>query len=176
MVSSETSDAVDTPTRGRYQIDPARSEVRFRTRHLFGLAEVTGTVQVRSGELVVTDPPSASTVTAILDSGSFRTTNPRRDTDVRSARFLQVDDYPDITFEAAGPHRGGAGWTLPGRLTVRRETNPIELAVVSLQVVGEELRARATTRVDRFSFGLRRAKGMAARHLDIELAVTAQRS
>lgn len=159
------------PTPGRYRIDPTRSTVTFRTRHLFGLGGVTGTFAVRSGEIAVGPSPSGSSVTAVIDAASFRTGHHRRDRDVVSTRFLHVDDNPDIVFEGTEPRRGDGGWVLPGHLTVRGQTRPVELTVLALTEAGGELRARATTRVDRFAFGIAAAKGMAARHLDLDITV-----
>ncbi len=39
------------PPLGSYRIDPTRSTVAFTTRHLFGLAEVRGTLAMRTGQI-----------------------------------------------------------------------------------------------------------------------------
>ena len=54
--------AATKPRLGRYDIDPAGSAVRFRTRHLFGLAPVRGRFQIRAGTVDVTEPASESRV------------------------------------------------------------------------------------------------------------------
>ncbi|MGE5134437.1 MAG: hypothetical protein ACM32E_16225 [Gemmatimonadota bacterium] len=41
---------------------------------------------------------------------------------------------------------------------------------------GPLLRLRASARVDRLSFGVTRARGLAARHLGIRLDITAERA
>lgn len=48
------------------------------------------------------------------------------------------------------------------------------LAIESVQAAGNGFRARATARIDRYAFGVTAAKGMAARYLDIDLAVAAE--
>jgi two-component system sensor histidine kinase DesK len=70
---------------------------------------------------------------------------------------------------AAGPAAAGAG-----ELTIRQISSPVTLAIDSVEPAGAGFRARATTRVDRYALGVTAAKGMAARHLDIDLAVTAE--
>jgi polyisoprenoid-binding protein YceI len=40
--------ATSTPQLGHYDVDPSRSAVTFRTRHLFGLAPVRGTFATRA--------------------------------------------------------------------------------------------------------------------------------
>jgi polyisoprenoid-binding protein YceI len=47
-ITREHSAAV-TPPLGRYRIDARSSAVRFRTRHMFGLAPVRGSFAVRAG-------------------------------------------------------------------------------------------------------------------------------
>jgi polyisoprenoid-binding protein YceI len=68
-----------TPTRGRYRVDPNRSVVRFRTRHLFGLGGVTGAVQLRAAEIIVGDTMLDTSVRAVLDADSFDSRNATRD-------------------------------------------------------------------------------------------------
>jgi hypothetical protein len=45
---------------------------------------------------------------------------------------------------------------------------------VSIEAAESGLRARATTRIDRYAFGLTAAKGMAARYLDIDLTAAVE--
>jgi len=65
--------------------------VAFRTRHLFGLGAVSGTVAVT------------------ISAASFRTGNRGRDRDARG-RFLHAGRYPDITFQAGTLSGAGDGW------------------------------------------------------------------
>jgi polyisoprenoid-binding protein YceI len=60
---------------------------------------------------------------------------------------------------------------LAGELTILDETRPVTLAV---ETALAGFRAQATTRIDRYSFGLTPAKGTAAGHLDIDPTATAQ--
>jgi polyisoprenoid-binding protein YceI len=166
---------LDVVPAGRYQLDPARSKVTFHTRHLFGLAAVTGTMQVVSGEVIVEAAavPQAS-VTVTLSATSFDSGHARRDGDVRSAKFLDVSTFPELTFRAGPVAQTPGPWPLSGELTVHGTTQPLSLAVESVEAAEPGFRARATTRIDRYAFGLTGAKGMAARFLDVELEVTAE--
>jgi polyisoprenoid-binding protein YceI len=160
------------PATGRYRLDPARSSVHFRTRHLFGLAAVSGTMAVAGGEIAVDPRPHAS-VTATIDAASIETGSPRRDRDVRLARFLHTDHYPKITFRGDSLNHDQGRWSLVGELTVRNVTQPATLAIESTELVGHGFHARATIRLDRYAFGVTAAKGMASRYLDIDLTVAA---
>lgn len=169
-----TAQRMDVLATGRYRLDPGRSEIAFRTRHLFGLAAVSGTMQVSSGEILIDSPGPQASVTVTISAPSFSSGNDRRDGDVRSAKFLDVEGYPEITFRAGTLDREEGRWKLTGQLTVRAVTKPVTLAIESAQADAEGLRARATTRIDRYAFGMTAAKGMAGRFLDLDLHVIAE--
>lgn len=48
------------------------------------------------------------------------------------------------------------------------------LVIEAAEAHGNGFRARATARIDRYAFGVTAAKGMAGRHLDIELTAIAE--
>lgn len=104
------------PAPGRYGIDPAHTTVRFHTRHLFGLGGVSGTVRLREADLTVADPPTATTLHAVLDAASFDTGSPKRDADVRSAKYLDTDAYPDITFDCQTASQQNGKWVAAGTI------------------------------------------------------------
>jgi polyisoprenoid-binding protein YceI len=155
---------------GSYDIDPQRSAIRFRTRHMFGLGPVRGTFAIRSGAVRVADPVDASTVYAEIEAASFATGNSQRDKAVRSPRYLDAARYPVITFAAQGndPAAGQIG----GTLTVRGVERPVTLAVTSAEQTGPEIAVTATMHVDRFEFGMTAQRGMTGRRLELELSAT----
>jgi polyisoprenoid-binding protein YceI len=164
------------PAAGIYRIVAARSTVRFQTNHLFGLTNVAGTFAVRSGHIVIASPVTASTATVSIDAASFTTLNRRRDAAVRSAKFLDSAHYPEITFTSHGARRYGDQWLLHGDLTVRATTHPVELTIEHIQTRHDELRAQATALIDRYAFGLTKAKAITARYLNLILDITAIRN
>jgi polyisoprenoid-binding protein YceI len=172
--ASNTTQRASVPVPGRYRLDPACSSVTFRTRHLFGLGTVSGTMAVTSGEMTIDPAVPQATVTAVLGAASFSTGSRTRDRDVRSAKFLDTAQHPHITFRAGTLDRDGERWTLTGELTFRQVSSPATLAIDSVEPTGAGFLARATARVDRYAFGVTAAKGMAARYLHIDLTVTAE--
>lgn len=150
---------------GRYEIDADASSVTFRTRHLFGLGGVTGTFAIRGGTVEVTDPLNDSGISAQIDAASIASGNPRRDASARSARMLDADRHPVITFTCARVQ----GPALDGTLTVRGVSRPVILTVESCDVSQGSFTAHATTRVDRTEFGVNGYRGLAAR--SVQLAV-----
>lgn len=168
-MSTLSEQAVRIPGTGTYHLDPSRSSITFVTRHMFGLGKVTGTFSLTDGELIINEPVTASTVTARAAANSFDTKNKQRDKQVTSKTFLDAANHPDISFRSADVIRHDQGWTLRGRLTVRGNSAPADFVITQSRVSGPEVSIRATARVDRYAHRITKMKGMAARHLDLEL-------
>lgn len=183
--------APTTPRPGRYAVDPARSSLSFRTRHLFGLLPVRGTFAVRGGTVEVAEPFTASRVRAEVDANSFRTGHSGRDTAVRSARFLDTGRHPLITFTAenvgpmtpTGPVTAESArpedprpTTLSGTLAACGVTRPLTLAIGHAEVLADAFTVRARTRIDRTAFGVTASRGLAGRHLDVTLEIRCVRA
>jgi len=164
--------AAVTPSPGRYRIDPASSVVRFRTRHMFGLGPVRGTFAMRAGTVDITEPLTASRISAEIEVASFSTGNSPRDASVRSARFLDADQYPVIAYSSTGLD----GRMLAGTLTVREVTRPADLLVELSDVSPRAFTARATVRIDRTEFGVTAQRGLAGRYLDLSVEARCVRS
>ena len=171
-----TTGQIQIPPTGTYTLDPARSTVAFTTRHMFGAGTVKGTFAVASGEVVIAEPTTASSLYAEVHAGSFDSGSKRRDRDVHSKKFLHVEQYPVISFRTDQVHRQADGtWTLRGTLTARGVGAPVELTVTSATISGGTLSITASGTVDRYAHGITGAKGMAARLLSIEISASATR-
>jgi polyisoprenoid-binding protein YceI len=171
--TAPSEQAHSLPAAGQYAVDPARTAVSFTTRHLFGLAAVRGTFPVRSGRLTIAEALADSTVEAEIDVAGLATGNPRRDDDVRSARFLDAESYPVIAFTGSRLLPRGGGWALSGTLRVRDVTRPVDLDLSLEQAGPGSFTVRTTRRIDRYDYGITTAKGMAGRYLDVSIVVTA---
>ena len=87
--------AVFIPAAGTYRAGH-RPTIPAATRHLFSFT-VHDTFGMADEEIYIADPVRESLARATISAVSFRTANPRRGPAVRSARFLAVGAYPDIT-------------------------------------------------------------------------------
>jgi polyisoprenoid-binding protein YceI len=161
------------PPLGRYEIDASRSRVRFRTRHMFGLGPVRGTLAIRSGWADIAEPLADSAIHAEIDTASFRTRNPQRDRSVRSARFLDAARFPVISFRDG--HVCADGRTVRGTLTVREVSRPVSLSIDQMTIAERSFTASATVRVDRIEFGVTAMPGLAGRYLDLTVEVRCAR-
>lgn len=173
MSTSRATETTTLPPTGIYAVDTARSTITFHTRHMFGLGRVRGSFAVRSGHVEIAASPERSAAAAEIDAGSFRTGNGTRDGAVRSARYLDVERHPAIRFVSGEVTAADGGWELHGTLTVREVSRHVRLAVERCAFADGVLAARATTRLDRFDFGLTAQRGMTGRHLDLVLDVVA---
>jgi polyisoprenoid-binding protein YceI len=159
-----TATGTGTVAPGTYRLDPDRCTVRFRTAHAFGLGPVHGTFAVREGVIVVGDE---SRITVFLDPASFTTDKPRRDKQIRSKAFLDVQRYPSMFFASTGV----SGQVVSGMLTAHGVAAPVTLTLAAVSSAPDGLRCRATTRIDRYAFGVTTGRGLIGRYLDVELDV-----
>jgi polyisoprenoid-binding protein YceI len=126
MTTTTTDDTVQAPRVGRYQVDSQGSTITFRSRHLFGLAPVHGTMAISGGLVDIADPITDSSVQVEIDTTSFHTGSHHRDRDVRSPRFLDAARYPWMT----SPQSGWTAPTAAGRSPARcwSATSPVRSA------------------------------------------------
>ncbi|WP_405582963.1 YceI family protein [Streptomyces sp. NBC_01190] len=91
------TDVIDGYVAGTWTIDAVHSDVSFYVRHL-GVSKVRGHFATFEGTIVTAEDPLDSTVTAVIKTGSVSTNNEMRDNHVRSADFLDVEQFPELTF------------------------------------------------------------------------------
>ena len=147
------------PSAGTFALDPAHTRVGFVARHLM-VSKVRGAFTTVSGEIVVGEDPAQSSVVAVIDAASIDSGVADRDGHLRSPDFLEVEKYPTLTFRSTGPISGvGGEFSLPGDLTIRGITQPVELTVefegLARSPWGQEVIGfTAVTEIDREDFGL----------------------
>ncbi|MFJ9340532.1 YceI family protein [Streptomyces sp. NPDC101733] len=123
----------ELPPPGPWTIDPAHSSVGAVAQHL-GISSVHGRFTAFSGRIDI-DPRevSASRVEAVIDAASMDTGNAMRDGHLRSADFLDVETYPEITYRSTGLTPAGSDrWTVHGELTLHGVARPVDLDLAYL--------------------------------------------
>lgn len=168
------------PAPGTYEIDPGGSTIALRTRHLFGLGRVRGTFAVTGGRVTVDGgragaEGAAAGVAVTVAAGSVDTGNAGRDKAVRSPAFLNSGEHPEISFRSTDVGREDEAWLVQGEVTARGIPAPVDLRVAELRETPEGLMVRATATVDRYAHGMTRFKGLAARHVHLEITARAER-
>lgn len=100
-------------------------------------------------------------VVAKIDARTIKTGSSLRDTQMRSARFLDTDEFPFITFvgtaEAESPLEQHFKGTLRGRLTIKNVTRAVEIPLdVTPEENGYLARGEAMVRMTDFSIPIPR--------------------
>jgi polyisoprenoid-binding protein YceI len=150
---------------GRYVLDPERTAITFRTRHMFGLATVKGRFKLDRAIVTIADPAERSSVEASVVSASFTTRNPLRDVQVRSLLFLHAKRHPTIAFHSETVEWRDGAWHVRGQLEVKGHSAPVDLTLDQLTTSGNSLKFRAHGEIDRYAHGVPAMKGMAAKIL-----------
>ena len=163
------------PAAGTYEIDPVASTVRFDTRAVFGLLPVRGTFTISHGRIVVAESPEGSSVDVTMNASSFESGNQQRDDHVRSSDYLDVARHPEIGFRSQSLDRSGQDAYLQGELNVGGVSQPVLVTITSVTCEDKRITAGGTATIDRFAFGVTKAKGMTGRRLKITLEVVANR-
>jgi polyisoprenoid-binding protein YceI len=88
--------------------------------------------------------------------------------------LLARADLPGFAVPLELASASDAGWSLDGELSVVGVTQPVTLAIRSVEARGAGFRTVATTRIDRYAFGVTTGKGIAACYLNVELTAVAQ--
>jgi polyisoprenoid-binding protein YceI len=92
------------------------------------VSRVRGTFGVFGGEIVVAEDGTAS-VSAEIAVGSVNSGNDQRDAHLKSAEFLDVEEYPTAHFVATGVRADHGSYALEGGFTLKSVTKPINLGL-----------------------------------------------
>ncbi|SFB22999.1 Polyisoprenoid-binding protein YceI [Amycolatopsis marina] len=111
---------------GTWAIDPAHSDVTFTVRHL-GVSKVRGQFSTFEGEIVTADTLNGSSVTATIQAATIDTNSAQRDEHVRGGDFLDVEQFPTLTFRSTGIRVEDGDYLIDGELTLHGVTKPVTL-------------------------------------------------
>jgi polyisoprenoid-binding protein YceI len=155
-MSATTPQTNDKPAREktRWRIDPARSQVEFRTPTFWGLMTVKGHFERYDGTLDLRRDPA---IELTIEAGSLNTNNKMRDKHLRSGDFFDVANEPEVRFVSDRATLDGEKLTVSGKLYAAGKSVPLEVDA-TLRPVGGELEVDGTASADQF--GLAMSRGM----------------
>ena len=142
-----------------WQIDSSHSGIQFTVRHLV-IAKVRGQFSRWTGALEVPGGDYAGGwLDVVIDASSIDTGVKDRDAHLRSADFLDVERYPEITFRSTGVTQTGADRLrvdgARSRALRARSPSTSRSSVRRRDPWGNERAAfSATTAINRQEFGL----------------------
>ncbi len=161
MATTFTRDhqGVQVPEPGTYILDKGHTTIEFVGRHLM-ITKVRGRFTDFDGQIVISETPEDSSVEVSIDTASVDSSDEKRDGHLRSPDFLDVENYPTITFQSTKVDVGRDGSAkVTGDLTVKDVTRPVTLDVEFDGAQGDpwggqRLGFSAHTDIDREDWGL----------------------
>jgi polyisoprenoid-binding protein YceI len=153
-----TINGTTAPAAGTYTIDASHSVVEFVVRHL-GLAKVRGRFNEFEGSIVVAEDIVDSRVDVTIVAATIDTRDAGRDEHLRSADFLNAEQFTTVEFHSTGVRPNGGNWHVDGDLTVAGQTRPVTLDVefegsATDPWGGSRIGVTASTKINREDFGL----------------------
>lgn len=146
-------------TKTTWKLDPAHTLVEFSAKHLM-ITTVKGRITDVEGTIVSDERELRnSSVEATLKAATIDTRTEQRDQHLRSADFLNADQFPEIRFKSTRIEGDKDSFKLTGDLTIRGVTRPIVLDVqfegrTKDPWGGDRVGFSATGKIDRREFGL----------------------
>ncbi|MGI8810340.1 MAG: YceI family protein [Acidimicrobiales bacterium] len=150
---------IQVPEPGTYALDQGHSTIEFVGRHLM-ITKVRGRFTDFTGQVVIGDAPEDSSVEVVVNTASVDSSDEKRDGHLRSPDFLDIENYPTITFRSTKVDLGrDGGAKVTGDLTIKDVTRPVTLDVEfdGAQVDpwgGQRLGFSAHADIDREDWGL----------------------
>jgi polyisoprenoid-binding protein YceI len=116
-------------TTGTWVLDPSHTRLGFAAKHAM-VTTVRGAFLDFEGSLTLDgDEPANSSASIVIQANSFDSGSAQRDGHVKGADFLDVENYPTLTFSSTEVRQDGSDFVLVGNLTIRGASRPVEIAV-----------------------------------------------
>jgi len=149
----------------QYKIDPVHSNVGFAVKHMV-VNTVHGRFNDWSGEIIYDDKdPAKSSVNVTIKTASINTENSDRDTHLKSPDFLDVQKFPEISFQSKSVDKQSDGFVAHGVLTIRGVSKNVDLPfkINGPIKVGDSnlLGAEASLTINRQDYGVAWSKSLA---------------
>ena len=137
-----------------YRLDASNTQVSFTVHHL-GIQWITARFSDISGRFVVDGQAAVSHVDVTVGMASLECGEPRWNERLRSADWLDVQRYPQMTYHASHIEMGVQQAVANGELTLHGVTRPIVLNVSLLKCsAAGSCEFAAHGRIKRSEYGL----------------------
>jgi len=159
-----------------YKIDSAHSFVTFRIQHL-GYSWMYGQFRDISGRFTYDSAnPEASSISVRINPRSLDTNHAERDKHLRSADFLDADNFGEIRFESTRYTGTDAAGIVEGNLLLHGVTRKIKIKVTRVGEgkdpwQGYRAGFLGTYTLTRSDFGMRYNLGQDSETMEVELSI-----
>jgi polyisoprenoid-binding protein YceI len=114
----------------RWTIDPDHSVIEFRVTHMV-VSKTSGRFLDYQGVVEMdADAKTFKTIEATIKAESINTNQDKRDMHLRNTDFLDVKQFPTITYKMKNYQKQGDSYTVVGELTLRGLTKAVTLNVI----------------------------------------------
>ena len=145
-----------------WKIDPAHTAAQFAVKHMM-ISTVRGEFKGVTGTIVWDDADvTKSTVEVTIDAKTVNTGEDKRDQDLRSANFFDVEKFPTLIFKSKKVEAAGAGkLKVTGDLTMHGVTKEVVLDVDGPSTAVKDpwgntrSAVSATTKLNRQDYGVK---------------------
>jgi len=155
-----------------YHLDSSNTQVSFAV-HYLGIEWVTARFSDIAGQFVVDQADSASRVDVTVGMASLESSEPRWNERLRSADWLDVQRYPQMTYHSSHIELGEQRAVASGELTMHGVTRPIVLNVSLLKCASpRNCQFAAHGRIKRSEYGLPHGFWTGGDQVDISISGT----
>jgi polyisoprenoid-binding protein YceI len=163
------------PPAGAWTVDAETSHARFTATTLAGLVKTPGQFHALSGELTIDEGGAKGILT--IDAASIDTGNRLRDGHLRRPDFFGVANHPEVRYELhALTPAGQDKLLLGGQLTIAGTTTTLPLDADVRIHTDRMVEISTRTEVDRVALGLRGARGMVPRTVELDICIVLRRT
>jgi polyisoprenoid-binding protein YceI len=111
----------------RWDIDPDHSTIEFRVTHMV-VSKTSGRFMDYRGFVEMdADAKTFTMIEATIKAESINTNQDKRDTHLRNSDFLDVTQFPMITYRMKSSQKEGETYKIVGNLTLRGVTKDVTL-------------------------------------------------
>lgn len=168
-----------------YTVDPLHTFPNFTINHL-GFSTMHGRFGTTKGSLTMDKAKHTGSVDIVIDAASVNTGYGKRDDDLRAPDFLDVVEFPEITYKSTKVTlaKDNASGKVEGKLTIKGVTRPVTLKVTDIHCGINPMDPKkqqyrcgfdATTTIKRSNFGMGFAVPAIGDEVGIALEVEAVR-
>ncbi|MEO5354451.1 MAG: YceI family protein [Magnetococcus sp. XQGC-1] len=160
----------------KYKIDPTHSFVTFSIAHL-GYSLLQGRFDTLEGNFALdTDKPEGATIQVTVATTSINSNHAERDKHLRSKEFLDVDKFPQATFQSKRIVEQSGKAAVEGELTLHGVSKPVTFEAKMIgggpDPWGGFRRGYAgTLRIKRADYGISYNLGPAAEEMELGLYI-----
>ncbi|MBF0583166.1 MAG: YceI family protein [Magnetococcales bacterium] len=160
----------------KYQIDPTHSFVTFSIPHL-GYSLLQGRFDTIDGHFALdTDKAEGAAIQVTVATASINSNHAERDKHLRSSKFLDVEQFPQATFQSRRIVEQEGKVRVEGDLTLHGVTKPVTFEAKMIGTGpdpwgGFRRGYAGTLRIKRADYGVSYNLGPAAEEMDLGLYI-----